>query len=107
MLGLRKYQLKVLWKPGKEMFIADALSRNYIKETDDELDSEEYDVEVNVMIQNLPVSAAKYSEFQSETSKDPQAKGLKETLLKGSFKNDYPYQIWKFSKTRLKTHEKK
>ena len=83
MLGLQKYKLNVSWKPGKEMFIADALSRNYIDEEDEELNSEEFDIEVNAMVKNLPVSAAKYTEFQTETSKDPEAKKLKEVLLKG------------------------
>lgn len=83
MLGLQKYQLEVTWKPGKEMYVADALSRNYIDDEDEELDSKEYDIEVNALVKNLPVSAAKYAEFQTETGKDPEAKKLKEVLLKG------------------------
>jgi transposase len=37
MLQLQKYDLKVTYKPGKEMYVADTLSRSYLKETKEKL----------------------------------------------------------------------
>ena len=46
MLSLQKYRLNVQWKPGKEMYIADALSRIYIEKECENLNSKEYNIEV-------------------------------------------------------------
>lgn len=36
-LAVQKYDLKIEYKPGKLMFVADALSRQYLTETKEEL----------------------------------------------------------------------
>ena len=37
LLALQRYELRIVYKPGKELFIADALSRNYLEETKEKL----------------------------------------------------------------------
>lgn len=83
MLSLQKYRLDVQWRPGKEMHIADALSRSYLNEENEALDSKEYDLEVCSLMKHLPVSPEKYEKFQQETQKDPEASALKNKLVNG------------------------
>jgi hypothetical protein len=90
MLSLQKYRLDVQWKPGKEMYIADALSRIYLSNENEALDSTEYDIEIYSLMKHLPVSPEKYQKFQQETQKDPEAVALKPKLVNGwpTYRND-------------------
>ncbi|XP_056109383.1 uncharacterized protein K02A2.6-like [Rhinichthys klamathensis goyatoka] len=81
LLRLQRYNLKVKYKPGKEMHIADALSRAYLDECDEELLEEE--LEVNVITTQLPVTEKKLQEFRKETAEDPEMQKLKEYSIKG------------------------
>lgn len=81
LMRLQKYQVKVQYKPGAEMYIADTLSRAYLPETD----SSDTDIEaqVHMVISNLPVSNEKLEEFKNETKKDTTLRTLTETVLSG------------------------
>ena len=72
LLRLQKYSVIVKWKPGREMHIADALSRAYLThdDTDEEL-SHDMEVMVHSLMKNLPVSSSKLQELQQNTIQDP------------------------------------
>ena len=54
MLSLLKYDIEVTYKPGKEMFISDHLSRSFLKETNEDLIPDISVNEIN-LISYLPV----------------------------------------------------
>ena len=62
MLTLQRYDLKVKYRPGSELSVADALSRSYLQETTETLIP---DLEVNEvqLIAHLPISPETYAEF--------------------------------------------
>ena len=77
LLKLQKYDLTVTYVKRKELHVADTLSRAYLTTSEDN-DSEDLDVAVHAMIQNLPVSDAKLSQLQTATSNDEQLQELLE-----------------------------
>ncbi|KAA0714109.1 Retrovirus-related Pol polyprotein from transposon opus [Triplophysa tibetana] len=81
LLRLQRYNLKVMYKPGKEMHIADALSRAYLEEHNEDLLEEE--LEVNCVTPQLPVSEKKLEEFRKTTAEDLEMQKLKDYILKG------------------------
>ena len=85
LLALQRYDLIINYKLGKQMFIADALSRNYLNETNETLIKE---LEVNEvqLTAHLPISQ-KYLKFQQATAIDPEMKAVKEAVLQGWPKN--------------------
>ena len=80
LLSLQKYDLKVRYKPGKEMYISDCLSRAYLDETKEDLNSEELTIN---LLTYLPVSDEKRKVFQKETQNDPEMKVLRDTVEQG------------------------
>lgn len=84
LLTLQKYDLTVEYRPGQEMYISDCLSRAFLNETTEDLNSEE--LCINFM-SYLPVSDIKLKQFQTETRKDLTLCCLKETVEQGWPKN--------------------
>lgn len=80
MLKVQKYDLRVQYKPGRELYIADTLSRTCINENNDLICDSDYSV---FSVENLPVSQAKMSELRAETQKDLELMTLKDTVLSG------------------------
>ena len=68
LMRLQKYSLEVKYKPGKEMHIADSLSRVFLKEHHEKLLDEE--LEINFVTHQLPVSEEKLKEFKEATKED-------------------------------------
>ncbi|XP_056135369.1 G2/mitotic-specific cyclin-B2-like [Lampris incognitus] len=68
LMRLQKYSLNVNYKPGKEMHIADALSRASLKDLTDSTQEEELDV--SYVVQQLPVSEEKLQQFKEATQED-------------------------------------
>ena len=97
-LHLQRYDLNVTYKPGKELLIADTLSRAYLNEHDDSL----YDVSLDVnVISSLPMSQAKLDQFQTATRESASLTALRDTVLHGwpESKNDCPTEVkpyWDF-----------
>ena len=60
LLKLQKYNLKVVYKKGKEMYIADALSRAYLSDTSTE--EETFDFQV-MSLESTAVSLPRYDEL--------------------------------------------
>ena len=63
LMKLMRYDLKVQYKTGKELFITDTLSRAYLSETGNELD----DLEIAAI---LPMSEDKLTKLQEATASD-------------------------------------
>ena len=75
MLTLQRYDLKVKYRPGVELSVADALSRSYLPETAETLIPH---LEVNEvhLTTHLPISPDKYVEMQQATAADPVMQAL-------------------------------
>ncbi|KAI8511855.1 hypothetical protein Bbelb_109550 [Branchiostoma belcheri] len=81
LLRLQKYDLVVQHRPGKDIPVADALSRLYLEETDDR--SETFEAQVHMVKSNLPVSSRRMEEVRRETREDSQLVTLKGTIKEG------------------------
>lgn len=64
LMRLQKYQGKVLYKPGKEMHIADTLLRAYLPETASP--DKEIEAQVHMVRSNLPVSNDKLGKTKND-----------------------------------------
>jgi hypothetical protein len=68
-IRIQPYNLKVQYKPGRELYIADALSRNYLDEVEDHIFDSDIEYHISTIIQ-LPMTDQKYKLFQKETLLD-------------------------------------
>jgi len=66
-LSIQKYAIHALYRPGKELLIADTLSRAPRADLADYLTYEEYDINI---LHTLPISEKKLEEFKSSTKTD-------------------------------------
>ena len=78
LLRLQRYSLTVTYKPGKEMHVADALSRANFNEHEDLLGEE---LEVNWITPPLPISEEKLQAFRKATVEDPTMQLLRVTTM--------------------------
>ena len=85
LLQLQKYSFTIAHKPGKEMFLADTLSRAYIDENDnaDRNLEEELICAVNFALGNVPMSDPKLEEARVATAADTTMGKLKQVILSG------------------------
>jgi hypothetical protein len=81
LLQLQRYSMEVIYKPGKEMYLPDTLSRAYLNEEKEDLLDEE--LEVSLLDLDLPVSPEKLKEFQDATEQDTALQHLKTVVLHG------------------------
>ena len=81
MLRLQHYDVEIQYKPDKEMFVADTLSRAYI--SDPQQSDVEKEVESIHIVNHLAISQERLVEIQMETLNDPSLQRLKETIVKG------------------------
>ena len=80
MLKVQKYNLKVQYKSGRELYIADMLSRACISKDETPICDEKYSM---FSIENLPCSQSKLSALKEETLKDMELNILKDTISRG------------------------
>ncbi|KAK3093011.1 hypothetical protein FSP39_010012 [Pinctada imbricata] len=80
MLKIQRYDLFVQYKPGKELYVADTLSRN--AKRDENFDKDEDCFKVYV-VENLPVTTERMEKIQKETETDQEMRVLRETILAG------------------------
>jgi hypothetical protein len=59
-LQLKKYDLTIIWKPGKHMQVLDTLSRAYLPST---VPKKQIEVEIHELLKHLPISDEKYQEL--------------------------------------------
>lgn len=83
MMRLQKYSLMVRYVPGKELHIADALSRAYLQEHCTQDNREEDEMEVSFILHQLPVSEKKKEQFQSATLQDEELRLVREAVQSG------------------------
>lgn len=81
LLRLQKYNIAVSYKPGKELHIADALSRAYLREQKEDLLNE--DLQVNWITPQLPLSDEKQEVFRNASAQDPVLQELKKMTMCG------------------------
>ena len=83
LLQLQKYSFTLVYKPGREMVLADTLSRAYVDDEDSNAKSFEEDVicAVNAVLSNAPISDPKPEEVA--TRQDPTMNKLQEVIMSG------------------------
>jgi hypothetical protein len=81
LLQLQRYTLKVTYVPGRLLYVADTLSRAYVK--DNSTCGAADDVEVMVHLLNDSLSPAKRQAFKDATASDPTMRLLSQIISKG------------------------
>lgn len=98
LLRLGRYQLNVKYTPGKDMHMADALSRAYLQDArspaEEEL-AEDLDVAVHTVLFRIPMSNAGVKEIRSATASDPELTQIRKFLTEGmpTNSNGLPTQL--------------
>lgn len=87
LLQTQKYDIELKYKPGKQLIIADALSRAYIKDPTSENFDNEIQAQVCLIVSELNVTKEKLNEITSETLKDQELISLEKVILEGWPKN--------------------
>uniref|UniRef100_A0A8C6KCM5 Gypsy retrotransposon integrase-like protein 1 n=1 Tax=Nothobranchius furzeri TaxID=105023 RepID=A0A8C6KCM5_NOTFU len=95
LLQLQRYDIKIVHRPGKDIPVADTLSRKPLLDQDSTL-SEGMEDQIHSVINSLPVSDKKLSEIQAATRCDPQL-----TLLRQTVHDGWPEDRKKCPKTLL------
>ena len=87
LLRLQRYNLNVTYKPGSQMYVADHLSRAYLRQTEDP-PKDEFQVfaleleEINPL-DTVKITSERLSQLQKATEQDPVTQALKNTILIG------------------------
>ena len=72
-IRLQKYSINVVYVPGKQLIIADTLSRSHLNTLPDHDNiNEDIEVMIHTMITNLPVSHDKINILKMDTANDPE-----------------------------------
>ncbi|GFO00743.1 transposon ty3-i Gag-Pol polyprotein [Plakobranchus ocellatus] len=82
-LRLQKYDIHISYKPGKDLVLADTLSRDPKRQTDSDDDHVEVEQQVHFLCSNLSVSKQKQEEIRMETQNDNQLQILINTMREG------------------------
>jgi len=82
LLQLQKYDIEVVHIPGKDIPVADTLSRKFLPHTYPEM-SEGMEVQVHALIDNMPISDKKMIEIKEATEADMQCQVLKQMIEDG------------------------
>ena len=98
MLRIQKYDVDIKYVPGKEIPLADALSRLNPCNTDT---IKGLDVSINELHMHLNASPTRVEQIQTETAKDPILSSLKSFISHGwpDKRADYPshlYGYWNY-----------
>ena len=82
MLRLQKYNVHITYKPGKDIPVADALSRKPLSQQNDDL-QETIEMQVHTVMRNLPVSDTKLEKIKSATQEDDTLCKLSAVIMNG------------------------
>ena len=96
LIRLQKYDVKMMYTPGKYMYAADALSRAVDKhERQDSEKCTDIQAYVDMIMTSLPVSSERTEQIRKETAKDETMKELKKMISRGwpEHKSDCPLQV--------------
>ena len=83
LLRMQKYDYSLEYRPGKELFLPDMLSRAPLSETADDNMEEDIALHVHLLTSSLPVSKSKLEEIKDVTADDQSLRELKETIKSG------------------------
>ena len=83
LLKLQNYDLTIKYTKGKDLHVADALSRAYLTNPDGHTYSKDLEFAIHAMIKNLPVSDEKKSQLQAATTHDNQLQQLLSLMRSG------------------------
>lgn len=85
MLALRPYRTTVVFKPGKEIPVTDALSRLHGQEESEEMANlrKEIDLHVHAIVKSIPISDNKMAEIREATKEDRELLALQQTIKTG------------------------
>lgn len=84
MIRLQAYDLDVTYVKGQYMYIADCLSRAPVASDSDDSDLEdEMIMAIHSLVEDLPVSASKFSEVQKATEQDSDLQLVIQCIMKG------------------------
>jgi hypothetical protein len=82
MIKLQRYDFEMKYTPGKFLYIPDTLSRAKLGQSDDNL-NQELDSQVNMIVDQLNISAITLQKIAEETDKDHNLRIVKESLQNG------------------------
>ena len=101
-LKLLKYDLDIIYVPGKHMYVADLLSRSYINETDDNDQFLKEIIHCVKATRHLQVSDKKLKQFKECTLRDPVLNNLVSMCKNGwpHAKKDVPENVRFYFKLR-------
>ena len=85
LLRLQRYEIKMRYKPGKEMIIADTLSRAYLTDKDINNDQMNDEIEgfVHAVVNIIPVSEEGLEQIRKEIARDETMQILTSTIRTG------------------------
>lgn len=83
MLRIQSYDLKVEYKPGSKMYIADSLSRAALPETSEDEIDENLVIHVNLILKNLPITEERLKWLTEAVNKDESLQLLKKYYYDG------------------------
>ena len=81
LMRLQRYEVHVIYKPGKLMYLADTLSRAFPAPNGDP--SPQEDLEQINMVKYLPISDHRLTEIRESTARDESLQLLKDVILNG------------------------
>ena len=101
-MQLLRYDLQLHWKPGKEMFVPDALSRILPRNPDHDVDTVPCSVNVYTVDCVMHMSERRLDQFQTETDRDPVLQKVRAFIRSGwpEQKGDIPCDIRPFHSFR-------
>uniref|UniRef100_A0A8C6UJ08 Gypsy retrotransposon integrase-like protein 1 n=1 Tax=Neogobius melanostomus TaxID=47308 RepID=A0A8C6UJ08_9GOBI len=82
LLALQKYSITLIHKPGKEIPVADTLSRKSMEDSDSSL-AEAMATQVHTIVKAAPVSAERLEDIKAATAQDEQLSALKRIIQSG------------------------
>ena len=90
LLRLMKYDVNLIYKPGREMYIADTLSRASLPTK-----TPDWDAQIHLITNSLPISHEKLEIFRQETANDRTLQELKTLMHSGwpTNKDDVPQEV--------------
>ena len=101
LLRLQKYNFILRYKPGKDLNIADTLSRAYIPDCGSDQMEEELTCAINLVINNIPATDKRMQEIRDGTKNDKSLRILKRMILNGwpDIQSQIPQEVrpyWNF-----------
>ena len=83
LLQLQRYQLKIVYTPGKDIAVADALSRHFLPDTCDDSISQESQLQVHAVVSRLPATDERLEQLRQSTQECEEMKTLKAAIMNG------------------------